>query len=368
MLNAIRSASVRSDVCVRPARYCAICTLNSTSRTVNSASKYANGSPRVGVDERRAEVCHRVEALLGDGDEVGLAAVVGREVAAIDADARPPRRHAAGSAHSRPALDVRRPAPNGVCIAPSMIATSVTVRHIGPAVSWLWAIGMIPSCDESPSVGLSPTTRLLPAGQTIEPSVSVPTAAAHRFAAGATAEPELDPHGSKLRRYGSRVKPPRALQPLNGAKPPEVRPLGEIGLAEDHRAAPRAAALTIGASAGTRLFTSASDPAVVSIRSSVAMLSFTITGMPCSGPRTRPLRRSLSSRAAIATAFGLDSIPHLAAGSGPRSVADSRASTRGWSTVRTPSESGVGELSLQPTAAQPWVACPRRVPAPGTAM
>jgi hypothetical protein len=55
---------------------------------------------------------------------------------------------------------------------------------------------------------------LFAAGQTIEPSVSDPIATAHRFAAGATAEPELDPHGSLPRSYGFRVKPPRALQPL----------------------------------------------------------------------------------------------------------------------------------------------------------
>ena len=78
-----------------------------------------------------------------------------------------------------------------------MIAASVTVRAIGPAVSWLWAIGTMPSWATSPTVGLSPTIALLPAGQTIEPSVSVPTAIAHRLAAGATAEPELDPHGSR---------------------------------------------------------------------------------------------------------------------------------------------------------------------------
>src|SRR5205807_5029211 len=108
--------------------------------------------------------------------------------------------------------------PKGDCITPSMIATSVTVRHIGPAVSLLCAIGIIPSCETSPTVGLSPTLRLLPEGQTTEPSVSIPTEAAQRLAAAATAEPELDPHGSKLSRYGSRVKPPRALQPLKDRK------------------------------------------------------------------------------------------------------------------------------------------------------
>src|SRR5215472_12455943 len=78
---------------------------------------------------------------------------------------------------------------------------------------------MMPSCGISPSVGFSPTTRLLPDGHTTEPSVSVPTAAAHKFAAAPAAEPEPDPHGSKSRTYGSRVNPPRALHPLNGAKP-----------------------------------------------------------------------------------------------------------------------------------------------------
>ncbi len=165
----------------------------------------------------------------------------------------------------------------------------MTVRHIGPAVSWLCAIGMMPSCDKRPTVGLSPTTRLLPAGHTMEPSVSVPTAAAQRFAAGATAEPELDPHGSKIKRYGSRVKPPRALQPLNGAKPRKFAHSERLVLPRITAPAARSR-LTIGASAGTRLFTSASDPAVVSMSSSVAILSFTSTGMPCSGPRSRPRR------------------------------------------------------------------------------
>ena len=58
---------------------------------------------------------------------------------------------------------------------------------------------MIPSWATSPTVGLSPTIALLADGQTIEPSVSVPIATAHRFAAAATAEPELEPHGSRPR-------------------------------------------------------------------------------------------------------------------------------------------------------------------------
>src|SRR5437660_5905920 len=75
------------------------------------------------------------------------------------------------------------------------IAASVTVRAIGPAVSWLWAIGMIPARLTSPSVGLIPTGEFADEGHTTEPSVSVPTAIPHRFAAAAAPEPELEPQG-----------------------------------------------------------------------------------------------------------------------------------------------------------------------------
>ena len=90
----------------------------------------------------------------------------------------------------------------------------MTVRPIGPAVSWLCEIGMIPSCAMSPRVGFNPTMPLLPAGATTEPSVSVPTAIAVMFAAVATADPDDEPDGSESRTYGSRVNPPRPLQPL----------------------------------------------------------------------------------------------------------------------------------------------------------
>lgn len=55
-------------------------------------------------------------------------------------------------------------------------------------------MGTIPSCDINPSVGFSAKTFSTAAGPVSEPSVSVPTAAAHRLAAVAEAEPELDPH------------------------------------------------------------------------------------------------------------------------------------------------------------------------------
>src|SRR2546425_5078329 len=137
---------------------------------------------------------------------------------------------------------------------------------------------MIPSCETSPTVGLRPKLRLFPEGQTTEPSVSVPTVAAHMFAAAATAEPELDPHGSKLSEYGSRVKPPRALQPLNGALPRKLAHSDRFALPRMTAPAVRKR-FTTTESAGTVLPTSAREPAVVLIFSFVARLSFSIIGI-----------------------------------------------------------------------------------------
>src|SRR6185369_11991818 len=95
------------------------------------------------------------------------------------------------------------------------IAASLTVLAIGPAVSWLCEMGMIPARLTTPIVGLIPTREFADDGHTTEPSVSVPTAAAHKFAAMAAPEPELDPHGLRSSTYGFFVCPPRPLQPLD---------------------------------------------------------------------------------------------------------------------------------------------------------
>src|SRR5581483_4203035 len=104
---------------------------------------------------------------------------------------------------------------SGPAIAPSRMTASVTVRAMGPAVSWVCEIGMMPFRLIRPTVGLMPTSPLLLDGETIDPSVSVPTAAAQRFAAAATAEPELEPDGLRSSAYGFFVCPPRPLQPLD---------------------------------------------------------------------------------------------------------------------------------------------------------
>src|SRR5262245_58454801 len=98
---------------------------------------------------------------------------------------------------------------------PSTMAASATVRAMGPVTSWLCAIGMTPERLVRPSVGLMPTSELWDDGQTIEPSVSVPRAAAARLAAIALPDPELEPHGLWSSTYGSRVWPARPDQPLD---------------------------------------------------------------------------------------------------------------------------------------------------------
>src|SRR5687768_14154430 len=94
------------------------------------------------------------------------------------------------------------------------MAASRTVRVIGPAVSCECEIGTIPVRLTSPIVGLIPTIPHTEDGLRIDPSVSVPTATAHKFAATAAPDPELDPHGLRSSAYGLRVSPPRPLQPL----------------------------------------------------------------------------------------------------------------------------------------------------------
>src|SRR5581483_572902 len=133
---------------------------------------------------------------------------------------RAPRSACSSSAYSRTAPRRARAAVVGgssasaPAIAASRTAASATLRAIGPAVSWLCAIGTIPARLTRPSVGLMPTSELVFDGDTIDPSVSVPIATAHRLEATATPDPELDPEGLRSSAYGFRVRPPRPLQPL----------------------------------------------------------------------------------------------------------------------------------------------------------
>ena len=89
----------------------------------------------------------------------------------------------AASAGSMPIIALRR------------MAASRTSRVIGPAVSWLAEIGMMPERLTRPTVGFRPTSPFAVLGHTTDPSVSVPTPTIARLALIAAPVPELDPHG-----------------------------------------------------------------------------------------------------------------------------------------------------------------------------
>src|SRR5579863_3991094 len=172
---------------------------------------------------------------------------------------------------------------------------------------------MIPERLSSPTVGLIPTRPLTDDGHVTEPSVSVPTAAAQRFAAAAAPDPELEPHGLRSSAYGLRVSPPRPLQPL--VEWPDRKFAHSLRLVLPRSTAPASRSrLTMKASRGAIDPARASDPAVVIIRSAVSMLSLIRTGMPCMAPRMPFSLRSLSSASAIERASGLISIMVLTDG------------------------------------------------------
>ncbi len=102
------------------------------------------------------------------------------------------------------------------------MAASVTVRAIGPAVSWSAVIGMTPQRLTRPTVGLMPASMLAFDGDRMDPDVSVPTFAAQKLPA--VPMPELEPPvpmtgrpsflpglGSRRGSYGFRPNPPTAL-------------------------------------------------------------------------------------------------------------------------------------------------------------
>ena len=76
------------------------------------------------------------------------------------------------------------------------IVTAITITNAGSgytAGDTLNFTGTTPAVETEPTVGLIPTTPFNEAGQTIEPSVSVPTANGISPAATAAPEPEEDP-------------------------------------------------------------------------------------------------------------------------------------------------------------------------------
>ena len=158
---------------------------------------------------------------------------------------------------------------------------------------------------------------LIEAGEVIEPSVSVPIAIAARPAATAAAEPELEPLVLRSSACGLRVRPPRPLQPLVERVERMLAHSLRLVLPRITAPASRRRA-TRKASRVACTPSSASEPAVVLIRSPVARLSLMTSAVPCS-----PARRSASSAAAIARASGFSSIRLLSRGP-RRSIASIR--------------------------------------------
>src|SRR2546428_9919181 len=142
----------------------------------------------------------------------------------------------------------------------------------------------------SPSVGLMPTSELLFEGGTIEPAVSVPIAAAARFAATALPDPELDPEGLRSSAYGFFVWPPRPLQPLVECVERKLAHSLRLVLPRTTTPAWRRRP-TMNASVGGVTPASASDPAVVIRRSAGGVVALSRNRKPRSGPRVCPLLR-----------------------------------------------------------------------------
>ncbi len=103
--------------------------------------------------------------------------------------------------------------PSDCVMASIIMAEPITDLVIGPAVSWVWDIGMMPCWGTRPTVGLKPTRPFTLEGQIIDPLVSVPTVPAAREAAPAAPEPELEPQGFLSRTWGFLTWPPSADQP-----------------------------------------------------------------------------------------------------------------------------------------------------------
>ena len=85
-LKSIRSASVRIDVLPRPVEVLRDLHLEFEQQHRELRVEKLERVARVHLDDRRPQARHRVDSSLCHGDQVGFAAVLGREIASIDAD------------------------------------------------------------------------------------------------------------------------------------------------------------------------------------------------------------------------------------------------------------------------------------------
>src|ERR1700712_558641 len=145
--------------------------------------------------------------------------------------------------------------------APKSMAASRTVLAIGPAVSCVFEIGIMPLRLNKPTVGLIPTIPQKEEGAITEPSVSVPMATTQRLAATAAPEPELEPLGLRFSITGFFVCNPRLLHPLVDLE--DLKLAHSLKLVLPSKTAPAAlSCCIINASLAALFPTSASEPAV----------------------------------------------------------------------------------------------------------
>ena len=147
----------------------------------------------------------------------------------------------------------------------------------------------------SPTVGFIPARPLAEDGQTTDPSVSVPTPATQRFAETAGSRAGTRSAGIAVERIRIASQSAATAPSAGGMAGTNVGPLTEIGLAQDHGAGLAQLRGDKSIARSGAIPASASDPAVVFMRSPVSMLSLMRTGMPCSGPRGPFDLRSWSS-------------------------------------------------------------------------
>ena len=165
------------------------------------------------------------------------------------------------------------------------MAASRTVRAMGPAVSWLWAMGTMPARLIRPSVGLMPTIPFDDDG-THHRAVGF---RAHRQRAevGGDSRARAGTRSARIaiERVGISGEAAAAAPAAGGVTGTDVGPLAEIGLAENDRAG---VAKFLGYGGILRRSGSRPAPAIPRwscMRSAVSMLSLIRTGIPCRGPR-----------------------------------------------------------------------------------
>ena len=107
------------------------------------------------------------------------------------------------------------------------------IEPSGPAVSWLAEIGTMPVRLTRPIVGFNPTMPQAPAGQLMEPSVSVPSASGARPAATPAPEPGRRTAGAAVESERVPRLPSDGAPPARGRPPTHGGPFRQVGLSDD---------------------------------------------------------------------------------------------------------------------------------------